>query len=59
MKARVMFPTTTTVRLVVLAPKFTHSTGDDKSKAIQMAEKVLAKRDAGLPILRVRIARCL
>ncbi len=35
------------VRLVVLAPKFTHSTGDDRSKAIEMAEKILAKRDAG------------
>ena len=35
------------VRLVVLAPEFTHSAGDDRSKAIEMAEKILAKRDAG------------
>ena len=35
------------VRLVVLAPKFTHSVGDDRSKAIEMAEKILNKRDAG------------
>ena len=35
------------VRLVVLAPRFTHSAGDDRSKAVEMAEKILAKRDAG------------
>ena len=35
------------VRLVVLAPTVTHSTGDDSSSAIDLAEKILAQRDAG------------
>lgn len=35
------------VRLVVLAPTVTHSSGDDRSSAIELAGKILAQRDAG------------
>ena len=40
------------VRLVVLAPVATHSTGDKKSPAVALAGRILAQREGGPRLIR-------